>query len=553
MDKDRSHMSERILNLTLEIIFVLTGEDYTVVKKEKGDHVTSCRRRGRVSEGWSRTQSPIMEPPPHSLIHERNNDQRILELTNKIIQLLTGEVTAGNGTLYSNTGEWKYLVGDKDVMMENRPPLTSSVDLPERKVNKSTSTGVKEESVPCEDGDLAYTNIYITTEHTQYTSKQVKKESVSCEEGDLADTNICTPTEGKHAVQTFCFKDESVSCEAVKDSEPDLSTSINNTQSTPTMEQAISCEEDILTDTDIYTETDYSHSNIDMYGKGDSDVQSGSVSVMFKGHDEMFNYKSASASRLPPGSTDMYICLECQECFTNNTELLEHRMVHRGSHAVICSDCGKYFASNSLLSRHQRIHTGEKPYACSVCGKSFNQKSLLITHYRTHTGEKPYSCTQCGKCFISSSKLSLHQRIHTGEKPYSCPDCGKCFSCSTNLILHQRIHTGEKPFSCAECGKCFSRSAHLSLHQRIHTGVKPYSCSECGKCFSRSTHLILHERIHTGEKPYSCSCCGKCFSQKSSLMTHWRIHTGEKPYSCTQCGKSFTKKTVLNNHLKSHN
>ncbi|XP_075071030.1 oocyte zinc finger protein XlCOF29-like [Mixophyes fleayi] len=98
MDKDRSHMTERILNVTLEIIYLLTGEDYTIVKKTSGECETpSTSTHG--SEVLSRTQSPITVPPPHSLIHERNNDQRILELTNKIIQLLTGEVTAGNGTL----------------------------------------------------------------------------------------------------------------------------------------------------------------------------------------------------------------------------------------------------------------------------------------------------------------------------------------------------------------------------------------------------------------------------------------------------------------------
>ncbi|XP_075071592.1 oocyte zinc finger protein XlCOF29-like [Mixophyes fleayi] len=94
MDKERDEMTERILNLTLEIIYLLTGEDYTVLKKTSVECVSS---RPCVSGGLSRTQSPITEPPPHSLIHERNNDQRILELTNKIIQLLTGEVTAGMG------------------------------------------------------------------------------------------------------------------------------------------------------------------------------------------------------------------------------------------------------------------------------------------------------------------------------------------------------------------------------------------------------------------------------------------------------------------------
>ncbi|XP_073411251.1 oocyte zinc finger protein XlCOF29-like [Dendrobates tinctorius] len=88
MDMDRDKMVERMLHLTLEILFRLTGEDYTVVKKTSSD-----RCQDPVSEGWGRPLSPITGPPPHPLIHEDINDQKILELTYKMIELLTGEVT----------------------------------------------------------------------------------------------------------------------------------------------------------------------------------------------------------------------------------------------------------------------------------------------------------------------------------------------------------------------------------------------------------------------------------------------------------------------------
>ncbi|XP_075208244.1 uncharacterized protein LOC142313141 [Anomaloglossus baeobatrachus] len=88
MDMARNKMAERILHLTLEILFRLTGEDYTVVKK-----TSSERCQAPVSEGWGRPLSPITGPPPHPPIHEDINDQKILELTYKMIELLTGEVT----------------------------------------------------------------------------------------------------------------------------------------------------------------------------------------------------------------------------------------------------------------------------------------------------------------------------------------------------------------------------------------------------------------------------------------------------------------------------
>ncbi|KAM4033185.1 uncharacterized protein ACNLHF_020185 [Anomaloglossus baeobatrachus] len=137
MDMDRDKMAERILHLTLEILFRLTGEDYTVVKK-----TSSERCQAPVSEGWGRSLSPITGLPHHPPIHEDINDQKILELTYKMIELLTGEVTllgmlghytvpirCQDVTVYFSMEEWEYLEGHKDlykdVMLEDPQPLTS--------------------------------------------------------------------------------------------------------------------------------------------------------------------------------------------------------------------------------------------------------------------------------------------------------------------------------------------------------------------------------------------------------------------------------------------
>ncbi|XP_069605381.1 oocyte zinc finger protein XlCOF29-like [Ranitomeya imitator] len=88
MDMDRDKMAGRILHLTLEILFRLTGEDYITVKK-----TSSERCQYLVSEGWGRPLSPIAGPPPHPVINENINDRKILELAYKMIELLTGEVT----------------------------------------------------------------------------------------------------------------------------------------------------------------------------------------------------------------------------------------------------------------------------------------------------------------------------------------------------------------------------------------------------------------------------------------------------------------------------
>ncbi|CAI9559476.1 unnamed protein product, partial [Staurois parvus] len=111
MEEDWSHMTEKILNLNLEIIYLLTEERFPPVKS--GDHMT------------------ITVPPCDSLKPERHNMQKILEVTKKMMELLTGEVPirCQGVTVYFSMEEWEYLEGHKDlykdVMMDNQPPLTS--------------------------------------------------------------------------------------------------------------------------------------------------------------------------------------------------------------------------------------------------------------------------------------------------------------------------------------------------------------------------------------------------------------------------------------------
>ncbi|KAM3940152.1 gastrula zinc finger protein XlCGF66.1-like [Leptodactylus fuscus] len=108
MERDRNKMAESLLNLTLEIIYQLTGEDYTVVKK-----TSSGRSQAPVYDGYGGTLSPIPGPPPQPIIQEIINGQKILELTNKMLELLTGEVPirCQDVAVYFSMEEWEYLEG----------------------------------------------------------------------------------------------------------------------------------------------------------------------------------------------------------------------------------------------------------------------------------------------------------------------------------------------------------------------------------------------------------------------------------------------------------
>ncbi|KAM5164167.1 oocyte zinc finger protein XlCOF8.4-like [Mantella aurantiaca] len=108
------------------------GNGVQVLEISRGGRWMSLARcRGSYPLVKSGDQVTIMVPPPHSLKPERNNAKKILEVTQKMIGVLTGEVPirCQDVTVYFSMEEWEYLEGHKDlykdVMMDNQPPLTS--------------------------------------------------------------------------------------------------------------------------------------------------------------------------------------------------------------------------------------------------------------------------------------------------------------------------------------------------------------------------------------------------------------------------------------------
>ncbi|XP_056407421.1 zinc finger protein 615-like [Hyla sarda] len=600
MERDRNKMADRIINLTLQILFWLTGEDYTVVKKS-----SSGRCRAPVCEGWERTLSPIPGPPPHSLIHEEIEEQEILELFNKMMELLTGEVPirCQDVAVYFSMEEWEYVEGHKDqykdqVMMEDQQPLTSTDGVmdrnpPERCPHPLYSQDCPEGNVPenHQGEDLIHIKVEIKDEEEVETNQGANQQygvmyrdppercprplySQDCPEGNVPEKH-----QGGDLTNNKVEDEE----ERMRGHHPCMREGKDEIPGGVTPENP-NCDEDVMLSLNYNDEdtmqrssgkdytlqpvlhpghhsTDLSYNPTDHQEPSPNQSQVVTASAEQKGRkrfhcDECGKQFKRRSNLLTHGRSHTgaktYSCSECGKCFINQSKLVRHEKNHTIEKPYSCSECGKCFKCKSDLVMHERIHTGEKPYSCSECGKCFTAKSQLVAHNRTHTGEKPYSCSECGKCFTDKSTHIRHERIHTGEKPYSCSECGRCFTSKSDLVTHKKRHTGEKPCSCSECGKCFTDKSALARHERIHTGEKPYSCSECGKSYTVKSHLVRHERNHTGDKPYSCSKCGKCYIVKSQLVRHERFHTGEKPFSCLECGKCFPLKSHLVIHERIH-
>ncbi|XP_068111903.1 gastrula zinc finger protein XlCGF26.1-like isoform X2 [Hyperolius riggenbachi] len=538
METDGSHMTERILQLTLEIIFLLTGEEYTVVKKTFSGRSSPC-----VSGDWTRTQNLTTEPSTQ--LPKRNNE-KILEVINEMIELLSRE-------------EWQYVDRHKDLykdaVIDDQPPLTPPDGCSIRNPPESctgtlyswdTLNEEYEISQGYQDENLCSIKVEVKEEPEEvYVGdyKPCKEEEIPTEIS--TDPNTPSETQGNVAVK--------VKEELVKIKKEELPVEIS-------------------TDAQRITYNDNQHP----VKSKDEEVEDGdSTSDSLEEKPVTSNINQASPSTdLPsdptteegwpldhsysviyhvPSEGEIFPCSQCEKRFVLKSSLFRHKQIkHTEKKLYSCSECGKSYAYRSRLLLHERVHTGERPFTCPQCGKCFAKKFTLDLHQRIHTGEKPFSCTECGKCFIQKSSLVEHQRIHTGLKPYVCLECGKSFRLRSDLYKHRTSHISDMPYTCLECGRSFSHEVSFELHQRNHRENRLHSCSECAKCFTYRVDLARHQRSHTGEPSFNCKECGKVFAKKATLDEHLRTHTGGSPFTCSECGISFIQKSSLAAHKRSH-
>ncbi|KAM9323803.1 uncharacterized protein PAF06_020030 [Gastrophryne carolinensis] len=604
MDKDNQAIAERILNLALEIICLLTRETFPSVKS--GDLVT------------------IAVPPPYVMTIERDNEAKILNVTNKIIKLLAGEVLNGSEEVEVSISLEQIVPQEVEKALEEAAPeerIPASQDLPETSgaalnAAPSPSNEVHGTANP-EDDDSAMCDPIIGK-----LDLNTSMDFSSCDEGDLSDGDMVTPADDVQE-EPACSRD-SQAAEACAEIVlttvdcaqfnaicpvplPVVSATGDELQAPPAADDAQA--EVTATVQEIPGETELASTLTDPEA-----LSATSTGPAQPTSDETDHAAPATAAatqvQSPPRPAATSLCL-VPSTPTSHAKV-QMRVIATSTGEVLCipvtsAPAAQVLAAPPARTGHVRasisssghvvyksvdkghprykIVKGQGAATTASEGKemsspdypkrlpsgrvelipeesftmadmeqmrpSFIDEQGKVVELCLSSDKKPM-CPVCGKCFRWLSEVQSHMRKHTGERPYCCGKCGQRFSRIPHLVVHERSHTGERPYICTDCKKCFGSKSELNEHRKRHRGVRSHACPECDKRFITKSDLAKHKRSHTGERPHPCSICGKCFSLRSGVLRHEKTHTGDRPYACTECGKAYVSNSELINHMRTH-
>ncbi|XP_069608963.1 gastrula zinc finger protein XlCGF48.2-like [Ranitomeya imitator] len=426
---DRSHMTGEILSLTLKIIYLLTGEDYVPIKKSDDDNITE----------------------PLTPAHEKENDEKILDLTNKIIELLTAEgehLEEVKDEPVTNTEEdacvWTILTCKEEDIPMNISTDQSCQDCPQENV-----TGIQ-----C--GEEIATSI---------SSGESKVSHMLQRPVDAAD-NIADFPDGRR-MDSFETMNASLNIVVIDGGEG---------------EQQFKEEED----------------EIPMGARSDgSRIKLQEPPLIYIEDEESDDSEMEEDEDNDVSGVKIINSEEIKSCIKINEEEVASNISSGGK------DTATSTADVEILPFNRKMVTSDKPFYCADCGGFFKNKSSLILHRRIHSGENPFTCSQCGEEFIQKENYIRHQRLHMAEKPYKCAECGKIYAQRKSLIMHQKFHAENEPLSCPLSGQNFIRQSHLVTHKKTHKGLKRYPCPDCGDVFMLRSSLVIHQRVHSAERPFS--------------------------------------------------
>ncbi|XP_063819111.1 uncharacterized protein LOC135057144 [Pseudophryne corroboree] len=568
---------------------------YTVVRKASAEHETHSSRPCE-SGGRSRTQSPITVPPPHSLIHVRHNDQKILELTNKIIQQLTGEEGE-----YIEEHRGLY----KDVMMENHRPLTSldgpsDRDTPERCPRPLYSQDCTEGNhrIPQEDQVEYVTNIKVEVvegeEETYVTN--IKVEVVEGEEETYVTDLKTEDIEGEE--ETY------VTDKKAEDTEEEEETYVTDMKAEDTEEE----EETYVTDMKAEdTEGEEETYVTDMKAEDIEGEEETYVTDMkaedIEGEEE--TYVTDMKAEDIEGEEETYVTDMKAEDIEGEEETYVTDMKAEdieGEEETYVTD----MKAEDIEGEEETYVTdmkaedteGEETYVTDMKAEDIEEEEeTYVTDMKAEDTEeeeetyvtdmKAEDIEEEEETYVTDMKaedtdgeeetyVRGDQQCKEGEIPTDISTDGRKSknNSSEDLLLSPHFKTediniipepqGENPITLNIHPVLHGAdiSSIPSNHEECSPGIVTHStaltvdtllpCCECSKSSIQQAICARHQGTHKGEKQFPCPECGKCFTKKSLLIRHSRKHTGEKPFTCSECGKCFTQKSGLVTHQRHH-
>uniref|UniRef100_A0A8C5PXA7 C2H2-type domain-containing protein n=1 Tax=Leptobrachium leishanense TaxID=445787 RepID=A0A8C5PXA7_9ANUR len=441
---DKMQVAERILNHALGIIYLLTGEEYVILKKTS----------------------------PHSSV-----------------PLVTGEVPVkcGDVSVYFSMEEWDFIEGHKDIYKEliaEEPELQTKAESPAIQEPEDLEENIETISISEEDeeeGDDGEEDIQVVEINTDSCAATINHEGLNAtshsgvQEGQTAVKDI----EQVKSIADTC-RDGSANKKALEESHVAEFIEMDGTVHPSSFRNDYGGMSSMSSDplrciqitnvSSTYRSFECKPTARALNATATSNVNAISMAAKPTGRSciKVSPGAVASADHSAPAPGKLFSCNECGKDFDYRSNLIKHQRVHAAERPLGHSESGGQSAPRPMFTAYQRPTGSRKRHRCNLCGKQFTYKSQFTTHLRTHTGEKPHSCNQCGKHFAYKSYLITHQRIHSGERPHTCPHCGRCFTDKSNLRKHQSTHSEERPYTCLKCGKHFYSKYNFTAHQRLH-------------------------------------------------------------------------------------
>ncbi|XP_077322497.1 uncharacterized protein LOC143956206 [Lithobates pipiens] len=610
MEMDQNDVTGKILNLTLEVVYLLTGEVYVPE--------TNTRELVRMRN----VQNLITEKTV------KNTSVKILEVIQKMMDLLTGEVPirCQDVTVYFSMEEWEYLEGHKDLykdtMMENQPPLTSP-DLSEGVEKLKNHRAINEELDSLEDGSVntkeegglpggycwylplsqdgngprAEIHTLSTLIKEESAKDELEKEKMSFHSKGGLFLEDDDPSKQKITIDSQAMDG------GVKDGNGDFCKMCGNgtkgivqTACQLSQNRDISETERLAPFSPIKEELDLAAVEIDYLSfPGHSGEHKTQIDSQAK--DRSVQKGTGSSYIMCGDGTKRIIQAACPSSQNRNIPITERLapFTHFKEESVKIDHFSfpiknKLFSEVGLLQEHKpqtdsqakdrsiQKGTGSSYKVCrkgierinqGACPSSQNrnvpgtERLAQFTHVKEESvGFDQFSLPIKKKLFLEVGlpqepkpqidSQAEDRSVQKGSSSKMCRNGTKSISPPSCPFQPPSQSLETKTYNCDGCESIFTSSSEFFKHRMMYKGPHSLPCSDCGKFFSKQKNLIRHQRIHRSLKPYTCPECDKSFQQKSTLVVHLRIHTGEKPFPCQDCGKCFAQKSSLVKHMQSH-